>query len=275
MTLDEKLRLIFGYSDQAITEVAKVPDDIVSPELKTYVQTRAIKGSAGFVPGVPRLGIPDQMADRRLDGRTQQLHPEHRFAVLACHRRELRSRGLESGRSDDRRGNARDRPQHHAVGRREPRPRAAERPQLRIYRRRSAARRNHGRGADRGHPVQQDHLDDQALCGERRRDPADDARRDHLRRGDAPVRPAGVRVRHRARVAGLGDVLLQPHQRPLGLRERLSPQHRPQGRLGLQGLRHERLGRGPFDGLRPRTTASTSSPASAAPPTSRGSRRPR
>ncbi|MEO8547087.1 MAG: glycoside hydrolase family 3 C-terminal domain-containing protein [Sphingomicrobium sp.] len=60
MTLDEKLRLVFGYSDQAVTEVAKVPDEIVSPELKSYVIARAVKGSAGFVPGVPRLGIPDQ-----------------------------------------------------------------------------------------------------------------------------------------------------------------------------------------------------------------------
>ena len=60
MTLDEKLRLVFGYSDQAVTEVGKVSDDVVSPELKAYVVERAIKGSAGFVPGVPRLGIPDQ-----------------------------------------------------------------------------------------------------------------------------------------------------------------------------------------------------------------------
>lgn len=60
MTLDEKLRLVFGFSDQAVTEVAKVPDDIVPPELKDAVQARAVKGSAGFVPGVPRLGIPDQ-----------------------------------------------------------------------------------------------------------------------------------------------------------------------------------------------------------------------
>jgi beta-glucosidase len=60
MTLDEKLRLIFGYSDQALTEVSKVPDDIVSPELKAYVISHLVKGSAGFVPGVPRLGIPDQ-----------------------------------------------------------------------------------------------------------------------------------------------------------------------------------------------------------------------
>ena len=60
LTLDEKLRLVFGYSDQAVTEVSKVSGDIVSPELKTYVMTRAVKGSAGFVPGIPRLGIPDQ-----------------------------------------------------------------------------------------------------------------------------------------------------------------------------------------------------------------------
>src|SRR6478672_4828688 len=60
MTLDEKLQLIFGYSDQAMTELAKVPGDIVSPELKSYVVSHLVKGSAGFVPGVPRLGIPDQ-----------------------------------------------------------------------------------------------------------------------------------------------------------------------------------------------------------------------
>ena len=60
MTLDEKLRLVFGFSDRAVTDVAKVPDDIVSPQLKAEVVARAVKGSAGFVPGVPRLGIPDQ-----------------------------------------------------------------------------------------------------------------------------------------------------------------------------------------------------------------------
>ena len=60
MTLDEKLRLVFGYSDQAFTDLAKVSDDIVPPDLKTYVVSHLVKGSAGFVPGVPRLGIPDQ-----------------------------------------------------------------------------------------------------------------------------------------------------------------------------------------------------------------------
>ena len=37
MTVDEKLRLIFGFSDQAVTEVSKVPDDIVPPGIKAAV----------------------------------------------------------------------------------------------------------------------------------------------------------------------------------------------------------------------------------------------
>jgi beta-glucosidase len=60
MTVDEKLRLVFGYSDQAYTDLVKVPDDTVSSELKAYVVSHQVKGSAGFVPGIPRLGIPDQ-----------------------------------------------------------------------------------------------------------------------------------------------------------------------------------------------------------------------
>jgi beta-glucosidase len=60
MTLDEKLRIVFGFSDQAYTDLVKVPDDIVPADLKTYVVTHQVKGSAGFVPGIPRLGIPDQ-----------------------------------------------------------------------------------------------------------------------------------------------------------------------------------------------------------------------
>ena len=43
---------MFGYSDQAVTEVSKVPDAIVSPELKAYIVANAVKGSAGFVPGL-------------------------------------------------------------------------------------------------------------------------------------------------------------------------------------------------------------------------------
>ena len=76
-----------------MTDLAKVPDDIVSPELKTYVVTHAVKGSAGFVPGVPRLGIPDQTQTDASIGVRNSLHPEHRPALVARDRGELRSRG--------------------------------------------------------------------------------------------------------------------------------------------------------------------------------------
>jgi beta-glucosidase len=59
MTTDEKLRLVFGYASPD-DSLAKVPETLVSPEAKAYVRAHAIRGAAGFVPGVLRLGIPDQ-----------------------------------------------------------------------------------------------------------------------------------------------------------------------------------------------------------------------
>ncbi len=59
MTQDEKLRLIFGFGTPE-PAFETIPTDIVSVELRNYVMTRGIKGVIGFVPGVPRLGIPDQ-----------------------------------------------------------------------------------------------------------------------------------------------------------------------------------------------------------------------
>jgi len=59
MTTDEKLRLVFGFTSPG-DDLAKVPDSLVSPELKDYVRAHAIRGAAGFVPGIPRLGVPDQ-----------------------------------------------------------------------------------------------------------------------------------------------------------------------------------------------------------------------
>ncbi|MGN6421769.1 MAG: glycoside hydrolase family 3 protein, partial [Asticcacaulis sp.] len=58
MTEDEKLSLIMGYTDPK--SLAKQSDADVSPALKADVAAHAIDGAAGYVPGVPRLGIPSQ-----------------------------------------------------------------------------------------------------------------------------------------------------------------------------------------------------------------------
>ncbi|HEX7799269.1 MAG TPA: glycoside hydrolase family 3 C-terminal domain-containing protein [Asticcacaulis sp.] len=58
MTEDEKLSLVMGYTDPKT--LAKQSDADVSPALKADVAAHAIDGAAGYVPGVPRLGIPPQ-----------------------------------------------------------------------------------------------------------------------------------------------------------------------------------------------------------------------
>ena len=60
---------------------------------------------------------------------------------------------------------------------------------------------------------------------------------------------------------------LQPRQRPILLRKRLSPQQGPQERLGLPGPRHDRLGRHPLPPSTPPTTASISKWAPTSPAT--------
>jgi beta-glucosidase len=58
MTLDEKLLLIVSYTGKE--DLARQPDDIVPPSVKADVAAHEIKGSAGYVPGIARLGIPGQ-----------------------------------------------------------------------------------------------------------------------------------------------------------------------------------------------------------------------
>jgi beta-glucosidase len=58
MTLDEKLLLIVSYTDKK--DVAKQPDDIIPSAIKADIAAHHIEGSAGYVPGIPRLGIPAQ-----------------------------------------------------------------------------------------------------------------------------------------------------------------------------------------------------------------------
>ena len=58
MTLDEKLRLVFGYSDQALTDLAKVSDDIVPANLKTYVVTHRSKARQASSPAFRASQFP-------------------------------------------------------------------------------------------------------------------------------------------------------------------------------------------------------------------------
>src|ERR1700730_13329616 len=54
MTLDEKIQLLHGLGWETL----------FGPPLESGPGTRAIRSAAEFIPGVPRLGIPDlQMTD--------------------------------------------------------------------------------------------------------------------------------------------------------------------------------------------------------------------
>jgi beta-glucosidase len=54
MTLDEKLILLFGYFGSVY------PKDCAPPAQCYYPPKNAIDGAAGYIPGIPRLGIPAQ-----------------------------------------------------------------------------------------------------------------------------------------------------------------------------------------------------------------------
>jgi beta-glucosidase len=54
MTPDEKLLLLFGYLGATFPQDCKAPSPCYNPPAE------ALEGSAGYVPGVPRLGVPAQ-----------------------------------------------------------------------------------------------------------------------------------------------------------------------------------------------------------------------
>jgi beta-glucosidase len=54
MTRDEKLLLVFGYMG------ATYPENCAPPQPCYHPPAEAIEGSAGYIPGIPRLGIPQQ-----------------------------------------------------------------------------------------------------------------------------------------------------------------------------------------------------------------------
>ncbi|MFG6485572.1 beta-glucosidase [Roseateles sp. BYS78W] len=58
MTLDEKLLLVFGYASG--DQLAQIDSSVIPGVNVKEVVAAAIPGSAGYVPGIPRLGIPAQ-----------------------------------------------------------------------------------------------------------------------------------------------------------------------------------------------------------------------
>ena len=210
--------------------------------------------SAGYVPGVERLGVPPLlMSDASLGVTNPGYRPGDTATALPA--------GLALGASfnpalarvlgrDGRPRGAQPRPQRDARGRRQPRARPAQRAQLRVPVRGPAAQRRARRRGDRRDPGRGRDLDHQAPLAELQRDQPPLARRAHRSRRAPRVRPARVRDRHRARAARLGHDGLQQGQRRLRRRQSGPARGDPQGRVGLPGLGHVRLGRDAHLGLR-------------------------
>ena len=156
MSREEKLRLVFGYFGTDF------------PSKRYTAPDEVRQGSAGYVPGIPRLGIPPQwQTDAGIGVATQggarvksertalpsgiataaSWDPEVAFRGGAMIGSEARSSGFNV----------------MLAGGVNLFTRAAQRPKLRIWRRGSAAGREHRRRPCRRHPVQRHHLDDQAL----------------------------------------------------------------------------------------------------------------
>ena len=58
MTLDEKLLLVFGYASG--DQLAQVDSSVIPGVNTKELIATVIPGSAGYIPGIPRLGLPAQ-----------------------------------------------------------------------------------------------------------------------------------------------------------------------------------------------------------------------
>jgi hypothetical protein len=210
MTLDEKIAMLHG--------------PMAMPFGPQYPMPKGAIGSAGFIPGNDRLGIPAlQESDASL-GVTNPMrvrgaedvstplpsslmlaatfNPEIAFAGGAMLGNEARAKGINvqlAGGTNL--------------------ARSAQRAELRICRRGSAACGHDGGRSGARHPEHGHGLDGQALRTERPGESAQHRGFAHLRGGDARERPARLPDRDRARQARLGDVLVQPDQRRSRVRE--------------------------------------------------------
>ncbi len=240
MTQDEKLLLVFGYFGSVIGD-------------KKYRQPDgAIPGSAGYVPGIPRLGIPPQwQTDAGIGVASQWESPVKRgrtalpsgLALAASWNPDIARAGGAMIGSEARSSGFNVMLAGGVNLLREPRngrnfEYGGEDPRL---------RRHDHRGGNRGRPVEPYHLDDQAFRAERSGNRPQQRQFGDRPGGGAHVRPAGFPVRDGGVGPRRGDVRLQPRQRSLVVRKPVSAHRRAAPGLGLQGLCHVRLGRYAFD----------------------------
>ena len=219
MTIDEKIQLVHG---------GQVARGAPSPS----------NGGAGWIPGIPRLGIPDiNMADSAV-GVTRGAAASRYSTLLPSTLGAAATWDPKAGhalRRSDRPRTARSGLQHVDRRRREHHARTAQRPQLRVPRRRPDPGRQDGGPVDEGRAGSADHRRHQALRAQR---PGD--RPQHRQRDPGQARPCARPTCWRSRSACAngaagGDVLVQQGQRRLGLRERLPAQRRAE-----EGLRISR-----------------------------------
>ena len=212
MTDDERFSLLVGVMGAG--ELWPLRDERIPP---------GIPMSAGYVPGVPRLGVPALLMSDAGLGRDQPRLPagrhRHRAAGRAGAGRQLQpGAGPLRGRGDRPRG-AQPRVQRAAGRRDEPGARPAQRPQLRIPFRGPAFERHDGRRVDQRDTATGRHLDGQALLTELQRDQPALAGRGHRSRRASRIGLAGLRDRHRALAARRRDDGLQQGQRRLRRRQ--------------------------------------------------------
>ena len=222
---------------------------------------------ARHVPGIPRLGIPTFRITNGPVGVGQSdcvptTTPNlPRAAMMST--ASAKATALPSGmavaasfdprrrgavRRRDRRGDAQPRAARARGTGAQPGARAAGRAQLRVLRRGSLPHRDDGGGRDPRDAEARRDRDGEALHRQRARDESHDGERDRRRPRAARALPAAVRDGGARRQGRVGDVLVQPRERDVHVREPAAAHRGAARAVGIRRLRAVGLLRDAHDG---------------------------
>ena len=235
MTLDEKIDLLHGMGMPGLA----------ARRAESSARTRQRRRRLRPRHPAPRHSLHSDERRRLRRARQRRKWPLlHRASRQRRRRRKLGSRGRLLVRHADRPRTSRAGLQHDARRRHQPHARAAQRPHLRVPRRRSASRRHARR---QPHEVRASRNTSSATSSTTpstiRRPAASSSTsiigKRAMRESDLLAFQIGVGI------ADPGAVMCSynARQRRLRLRKQIPPHRRPQERLGLQRLRRLRLGR--------------------------------